>query len=227
MEKHSICIPIQAKTINELDKKLAAAEVEADFIEIWLDYLEDLEPKDVVSIVKKVKKPLIVVCKGRKERGNWRKSEAKRIEMLKAAKKAGADYVDIGIHTDKKLISSLKRTKGKSRLIVSFHDFKKTPSKRKLEQIIADCYKLGAHIAKIATFANNNADNLTILELVAANSLEKNKIIGLCMGKHGEISRIHSTAVGGFLMFAPLSKTSNSAPGQLTVKELKKEWAEL
>jgi 3-dehydroquinate dehydratase len=44
------------------------------------------------------------------------------------------------------------------------------------------------------------------------------------MGPLGKWSRIAAPLLGSFLSFAPFSKTGASAPGQLTVNDLKRVW---
>jgi 3-dehydroquinate dehydratase type I len=47
------------------------------------------------------------------------------------------------------------------------------------------------------------------------------------MGKEGKISRIISPLVGSYLTYAALTKGKETAPGQITVSELKKAWKNL
>jgi len=44
------------------------------------------------------------------------------------------------------------------------------------------------------------------------------------MGPLGKWSRVAAPLLGSFLSFAPFSKTGASAPGQLTVNDLKRAW---
>ena len=47
------------------------------------------------------------------------------------------------------------------------------------------------------------------------------KIIAFCMGEQGKISRVMAPLLGSYLTYASLNKGEESAPGQLTVKEIK------
>ncbi len=53
------------------------------------------------------------------------------------------------------------------------------------------------------------------------------EIIAFCMGPLGKWSRVAAPLVGSWLTFAPFSKTGASAPGQLTVNDLKRVWKTL
>jgi 3-dehydroquinate dehydratase/shikimate dehydrogenase len=77
---------------------------------------------------------------------------------------------------------------------------------------------LGADVWKVATKANDIRDNLVVLQLIKEFKVPG---ISLAMGDLGVISRVLSPLVGGFLTYASVSKGSESAPGQLTVHELK------
>ena len=76
-------------------------------------------------------------------------------------------------------------------------------------------------IIKIVTYARDLNDNLKMFKLLERAKLEKQKLIGLCMGELGEISRILSPLFGGFLTFGSLQTGQESAPGQMPAATLK------
>lgn len=204
--------------------EIERAAKEADLIEIWLDQISDLRVADIGQLIKGCKLPVLAVCKDKKEKGKWNGTEKEKFTLLKEAMQAGAEYVDVSIQSKAAFVSDLlKSKKKKSKLIVSFHDFRRTPSLRRLKAIIDKAFSLGADIAKVATFVNDPADNLSLLELMAHGSGKK-KILALGMGPKAKMSRIYATQMGAPFMFAPLTKNLASAPGQLTVSELRKAW---
>lgn len=218
-----ICIPIRAKSLKEFKVALKKAQPQADLIEVWLDSLKDVSVENVGDIIKLVKKPLIVTCKAKQEKGDWKQGETKRLNLLLEACKQGADFVDIGVHTNDKLTKNLIKQKPKStQLIISWHNFNRTPSLKSLKKTVEKALNLGANIVKIATFAKDKGDNYTIFELICwfTENYKQRNIIALCMGKKGELSRVHSTGLGAFLTFAALSKSQITAPGQLTVAQM-------
>ena len=124
--------------------------------------------------------------------------------------------ISIGEKTIKEIIKKQNKTK----TIISFHNFKKTDKKeiiKKYNQI----KKLNPDIIKIATFANSINDNLVIFNLIKKAKKENIKIIALCMGEYGEISRILSPIFGAELTFGSLKEGKESAPGQITADALK------
>ena len=78
--------------------------------------------------------------------------------------------------------------------------------------------KTGCDIVKIVSFANSIEDNFKIFELLKKTG--KN-VIAFCMGEAGEISRLMCLKYGSFLTFASTAKGKESAPGQLTIDEMK------
>jgi 3-dehydroquinate dehydratase type I len=79
-------------------------------------------------------------------------------------------------------------------------------------------------VIKIVSFARSWEDNLTILSLIPFAKARKQEIIAFCMGKKGKVSRLFSPILGAAWTYASLNKVKASAPGQLTVREIKDIW---
>ena len=117
----------------------------------------------------------------------------------------------------KDLINNLQETGTK--IIISFHDFEKTPTILELEKILKIQVGLGANICKIITTAKTFDDNLKTLNFVSEGS-KKSNIVCFAMGEHGKISRLLSPFFGGFFTFASLTEKRKTAIGQLTIQEM-------
>ena len=109
----------------------------------------------------------------------------------------------------------------KSKVIISYHNFTKTPSYPQLVKIADEIKKRGADVVKIACNASSLSDTVRIISV--AKHLESLKIphILIAMGKKGTLSRILTPTLGGEMMFATLDGKNATASGQLTVKELR------
>jgi len=59
------------------------------------------------------------------------------------------------------------------------------------------------------------------MKLISYAKKTNRKIIALCMGEEGKISRIMAPYFGSYLSFASLERGAESAPGQLTVEEMR------
>jgi len=106
-------------------------------------------------------------------------------------------------------------------VIISNHDFDKTPSKDEIILRLGRSAELGADIPKIAVMPNSAEDVITLLD---ATRIMREKythipLITVSMGDKGIISRLTGELFGSDLTFAAASKTS--APGQISVTELR------
>jgi len=214
--KMKICVPIQLRTQKEVKKALKNIKGKADMAEIWLDHIKNL---DIPDLLKNKPLPVICVCKKPNEHGKFKGSHSEAVKILIEAAKNGADYIDISI----KAPVTRHQPPG-TKLIISYHDFKKTPPTSVLLKKAEEMKKKGADIVKISVMAKSLNDTVRIITL--AKQLQSKKIshILIAMGKKGALSRVLTPTLGGTVMFAPLTKTKSSAPGQLTVKELKDAW---
>jgi 3-dehydroquinate dehydratase / shikimate dehydrogenase len=105
---------------------------------------------------------------------------------------------------------------------VSYHDVHKTPSIARLKEIFQQCAETKADVMKIVTLAKSPEDNLKILSLIPYALKKEKKIIAFAMGEKGRISRVLAQTLGSLLGFATLEARSSSAPGQLSVAEMRK-----
>jgi len=205
-----ICIPVISRDMVSAIKDIKKANKIADIIELRIDFVSDLDLKKLIDAAEK---PIIVTNRRKSENGNFKGTEGERLSLLKKAIELGADYVDIEINADYKQIIKNKK---KSKIIVSYHNFKETPTN--LDEVYNNLISAKADIIKIATKANKLSDNLKILELIKKSD---KPIITICMGELGEISRILAPLYGSFLTFASLEKGKESAQGQIPAETLR------
>jgi 3-dehydroquinate dehydratase/shikimate dehydrogenase len=154
-----------------------------------------------------------VTNRTKQEGGRFEGSEERRIAYLQEAISLGAEYIDI----ESDYFHPFERSSTK--LIVSHHNFERTPEN--LEEIYGRISEQNPDIVKIATKAQNYGDSLRMLNLIAGADKD---IIGICMGQHGIITRVLGSVYGGYLTFASLGEGKSSAPGQLSVAELRSAW---
>ena len=68
-------------------------------------------------------------------------------------------------------------------------------------------------------------DTVNVIALAKYLQGEGVRHILIAMGPEGVLSRILTPTLGGEMMFATLGKTGQTAPGQLTVRELRHAWS--
>lgn len=214
-----ICVSFIPKNIDEALKLIKKAEkYKPDFIEVRLDQITEMER--LAEIPSSTDIPLIATNRSVECGGRFRGSEEERINVLRKAARAGFNYVDIEVSTpDLKELTRELRSKG-VKTIVSFHDFVGTPDYDELNKILEFQLESGAEICKIVTTAKKLEDNLILMNFLNQVS-KKAKIICFAMGDLGKISRLLSPLFGGFFTIASLEKRGETAPGQLTIQELK------
>ncbi|MDA1139519.1 MAG: shikimate dehydrogenase [Planctomycetota bacterium] len=202
-----ICTSISASTNEECLAQMQRAAPHSDLFEIRLD---GISKPDVSALIDSAPKPVICTNRPVREMGKFKGEESERIALLEEAEACGAEYIDIELDAAAKF-----KHAGKAKLIVSYHNFEETPSD--LQSIYSACFHAGADIAKLAVFAHSITDNVTMFRLLA--EAEK-PTIGLCMGEHGQISRILAPKFGSYLTFASVGAGKESAPGQIEATTL-------
>lgn len=209
-----LCVPIFVETLELARRDIAlAAESGADWVELRVDTFADVE-----ALVKNALLPCLVTCRPVDEGGLSEATDDERIARLEEAATAGAAYLDIELKTLPAAwgLTDLPR-EARPGLILSAHDFKGRPDR--LYNLLAEMNAADAEVNKLVWAARSVRDNLEAFELLV------NKVkptIALCMGEAGLISRVLAKKFGAFLTFAPLRDAAATAPGQVTVGDLKR-----
>jgi len=219
-----VCIPIVEATVEKALDAVDEVNRWADLIELRADYLKEIE---LTPFLKNRKKPFIITHRRKEEGGKYKGEERKRLGVLQEAIDLGTDYIDLELASEKSSLQGLIRNKRGTRVVLSFHDFRKTPSQKELHRLFDRMVGLGADVIKIVSFARSWEDNLALLSLLPKAKARKQKIVAFCMGEKGKVSRLFSPMLGAEWTYASLSRGKGSAPGQLTVGELKDTWEKI
>jgi len=211
MKRPRICAVIATKD-SEL---IEAIEPLVELFEVRIDLIGG----GWQELVKQLNKPWIACNRRAEEGGKWGGDETKRIDELLKAVKLGAEIVDIELGT-RNLEEAIPVIKQRAKCLLSFHELEKTPSLDRMKGIVQRQLEAGADICKVITTAQRFDDNLTVLQLITESP--KTKMVSFAMGPLGLASRILCPLVGGDFTYASIEKGKESAPGQLTVRELRK-----
>jgi 3-dehydroquinate dehydratase type I len=220
-----IIIPLKPHSIAELQRMLLDVQEKADLIEVWLDMIKELDEAKIKKIIELVEKPLIVNLKNKKEGGVCRFGDKRRIESLKLAAEMGVTFVDADLDLPVALLRNLKKSCRETKLILSFHDFKKTPKIERLRKLSERAWRLNADVVKFATFTQSWDDCAPIFQISWELTKVGKAFLTMGMGEHGEPTRVITPLIGGLGMFAPIEKKDATAAGQLTVAELREWWS--
>jgi len=170
-----------------------AIDQKASLIELRLDLIPNPNIKSLINI-----SGLPVIATDRKNSNN----------LIKAINE-GCDFVDIDINSSNRArIIEIAHSKG-CKVIVSLHDFKKTPDEFTIDIDSAD-------IIKIATMIKSKDDSLRLMNLLKSNR----NIIIIGMGELGTFIRVFAPLLGSYLTYASI--TENTAPGQFHISTMNK-----
>jgi 3-dehydroquinate dehydratase type I len=233
-----VSLPITSGKVKENIKVIKEAlKYEPFFIELRLDYLDDLD-----AINQNLLKPLLEIIgpkcssiftfRSFREGGKIQIEEGKRLQIVKDLISFKPNYIDIEMNTKDNILSQIinSAVNEEINLIFSHHDFEKTPSLDESQTHInmfinrlKDDFNLNSNfiensIYKIIFTAEKYTDNLIPLNLCASLS-DKFKIISFCMGSKGIFSRIFCTKFGSFFTYGSLEK--ETAPGQIKIEKIR------
>jgi len=224
-------VPITAKTKQEaLDQaQIIANNPNVDMVEFRIDLLDFASNnKSVIKLGKELNqilknKPLIATIRTANEGGKLNISDADYQETYtEYLKQPFMQLLDIEMFRSPARVERLiKLAHDKKVLIImSNHDFDKTPSQQDIEQRLLEQDQMGADILKIAVMPQSKQDVLTLMNATLNVSHKSKKpLLTMSMGSLGTISRIATANVGGSMSFGMIGEAS--APGQIDVAQLK------
>ena len=204
---------------NDLDG-IKSVESLVDLFEVRIDLIGE----DWQDVVKNLEKPWMACNRRKEEGGDWRGSESGRVEELLTALELDADIVDIELATPdiEKVVNEIG---GKANCLISYHNLEDTPPLEEMHDIIKRQLSVGADICKVVTTARSIADNIAVFQLI--QDFPETKVVSFAMGDLGQISRVLCPLAGGYFTYASVKEGSESAAGQLTVKQLRRIYASI
>lgn len=213
-----VCVTIAHSNPRKIVKEIKKALMESDYVEIRLDFLKPNQIPFCLTISKKYLKRCICTVRPISEGGKFRGTEKERISILKLVSEFEPYLLDVEYNTLRKnqdLQKYLKSTT--TNILVSWHDFVKTPNDQSLKIIFQKMSKFSNNI-KMVTTAKTIGDTIRVLSLYR-NIPKKFNLISFAMGDYGRMSRILCTKLGSPYTYVSLGKPI--APGQFSLKEMK------
>jgi 3-dehydroquinate dehydratase I len=215
-----ICASIGRETIDDALAVADSVASMADVLEIRLDYLK---VPAVSPFMNSLKTPLLFTNRPSWEGGEFTGEENQRIGALLEAVAENSAYVDLELlapaETHQEMRMALQQSNTK--LILSWHNFKDTPSYEELVGRMALMQDKGADIGKIITTAHTSKDVMRVLQLQEVADKLNFPLIAFCMGRPGVVSRVATCDLGGYMTYCAVSKEEATAPGQLSLQVLR------
>lgn len=222
--RYRVCVSIgrrEAIKVIEAAQEIAPL---ADVIEIRLDCIEK---PSIPYFLSAIRTPLLFTNRPTWEGGCYAGSEDSRLDLLAEAMQGGASYIDLELQAPSTSLARIRKEgeENKSKLILSRHDFYKTPPREELSGWLQAMRDNGADIGKIVTTAQDYHDVLRVLQLQEEAAALNFPLIAFCMGKSGTISRLATLELGGYMTYCALDAKEVTAPGQLSVTDLRSIYA--
>ena len=227
-----ICVPMVGQTITELlEEAKFLKKIDFDVIEWRVDFFKEVTNIDkVIKALEAIKevlidKPIIFTFRSAKEGGQKEVTADFYVELNKlAAKSKLVDIIDVELFNDEKDVKELVEAAHSASVavIISNHDFHKTPEKEEIISRLRKAQELGADLPKIAVMPTCAKDVITLLDATRIMNEEYADgpiIITMSMAGKGVISRLSGELFGSALTFGAAKKAS--APGQISVVDLR------
>ena len=227
----AIIAPLIGATRDALREEAAAIAGQApDVLEWRVDFFAALD--DVAAVLDAARAirqaapgiPLLFTRRHAREGGQpIGISEAQVVDLYAAVCAAGCvDLVDFELDNaadDLRRVREVSRAHGVA-LIVSSHDFSRTPDAATLDARLAGAQRVGADVAKVAVMPQTADDVFALLAATerARQTLEI-PLISMSMAQIGALSRVVGWVYGSAATFAV--GRSASAPGQIAIGELR------
>ena len=224
-----ICVPVVGKTVDDiLNQAGRVLYSPADLVEWRVDHFRRcMDVKAVLAALRKLSdrlegRPVLFTFRTAKEGGERDISKKDYVALYEAVIASGyADLIDIEYRLGSDVtehLNALARQKGVA-LVLSYHDFSRTPPEEEIIRRLTAMKNMGADIAKIAVMPRNARDVLSLLSATERMRWEKDPIpvITVSMSAMGLISRISGEIFGSAVTFASAGQIS--APGQIDADE--------
>lgn len=224
-----ICISITGRNRMEIINQLKVIkDLSFDIVEWRADFFEEIS--DLIAVKEMlldidgilVNKPVLFTFRSSLEGGQkWIPADQYSDLIYTAIGTGVVDLTDVELFLGDKYVENIIMQVHRlgAKVIVSNHDFMKTPSKEKIVDRIKNMEYIGADIAKIAVMPKTKRD---VLELLNATLDVENRIeipvVTMAMGNLGMITRISGEIFKSAITFG--AGFAASAPGQMPVQDL-------
>jgi len=215
--ENRICAVAAAKTAQEMARQVRAGLKETRTVELRLDWLKsDAERRRLLCWLAKQRfrsATFVATCRRKVAGGEFGGDIQAELFWLMEARRAGCSWCDVEVETERELPDqSIREYAVPPRIMLSMHDFKRTP---KLPRTVScpECGEVDA--VKIAATAKTIGDSVRLLHLARASRC----FVAVPMGEIGLPGRLLALCEGSALAYAPIGPTT--APGQVSLHDLK------
>ncbi len=227
--KVKICLPEVEKSEEAILKTIKGYEKLSgwDVLEVRLDFFDQIHDANAIKVLlNKVRQAtsrlMLVTLRTKREGSALDVNDEDYLKIITSICESGVcDLVDIELTRGDDLIKQCEEVAHAHnvKVIISKHDFDKTPSQNEMESLLYKMNELSGDILKLAVMPHDKADVIELLGATRAVSTHVHApLITMSMGNLGSISRVIGGEFGSTMSFATAGKAS--APGQVSLEKM-------
>ncbi|MCI5113750.1 MAG: type I 3-dehydroquinate dehydratase [Candidatus Electrothrix sp. AW1] len=223
-----ICVSVAGPDVETICHQVEPLEPLLERVDVVEIRLDSMVKPDIYGCRSLLQKPLLFTNRPVWEGGAFDGTEEKRIDPLLEAIQQDVAYVDFELRADQRLRQQLLAAADmtSTQIVLSWHNFENTPPQAELDKVLAQMMEndapAGKIIGKIVTTAHTWEDALRVLWLQEQAKAANFRLSCFCMGDPGRITRLATLYLGGYMTYICLHDAQATAPGQLSLKQLKK-----
>lgn len=219
-----ICVPLTAGDLEALSEEARLArDLPADLYEWRVDGFTGSVELGLQAIRRHIPEAVLLCTLRTKAEGgsadvNADAYEEKLNELIALG---GFQLIDIELCWGEETVSRLvEKAKAKDLgVVISKHDFEKTPPPGEIVSALRQMHRLGADLPKVAVMPQSPRDVLELLNVTLWAAEELGPMVTMAMGGLGKLTRVAGQVVGSAMTFG--AGQTASAPGQIGAEDLK------
>jgi|694.fasta_scaffold28409_2 3-dehydroquinate dehydratase/shikimate dehydrogenase len=209
-----ICVAIKGSSLSEMQRLIEEALPYAHLIELRLDALEEIDIPALKEMKEACPLPFIFTLRSQFQGGFIPLSEEKRYSLLRDIAAIKPTYLDLEYGTPPSLAAQIRAEHPEIKQIVSYHQFSQFPED--LDGLLCEMKKVPADLYKIAAYTKSSEEALHLMHWAKSQT----NVVAIGMGPKGQFSRPLAPLQGQAFSYACLQEALETAPGQLSAKQL-------
>lgn len=208
-----IVVPDWENLGKELER---ARELRLDLVEARVDLMEPGRVRENLDLIGDYGFYCVLTVRPTWEGGGFKGSERERLELFRELLSHPAvGAVDVELKAE--ILPEVRELacKERKKLMVSYHDFEKTPGRQEIEELFKRAVESGADVVKLAFMGNSPSDGARVCSVMASLSHPR---VFMVMGEEGSFTRVVGFSFGSLLTYTFFGEAV--APGQIEAERL-------
>ena len=221
-----LCVSVKGPTLIRITEQLERAVSEgANLVELRWDLFESFDPEELHPLLESYPLGILSTVRSQGQGGQFSGTPQEYEERVMRCATCRPEWVDVEVSAPVGMIQRLRTRMPQTKILVSNHILDGTPTA--LDQSFVELKSLPGDLFKLATTASNSIDTLSLLQAIREENCQKPLFCGIAMGEDGAFGRVLAPLVNMPLMFAALSDEEATAPGQLSIRELRSTYRQM